>query len=172
MTQAAIDPKADATGMFPEVEAFIDGLTDKNGALIPTLHMAQETYGYLSKEVQLFIARKLQIPAARVYGVATFYSLFSLEKRGEYRINICLGTACFVRGAETVLKEFEKELSIDARQTTDDGLFTLDSIRCVGACGLAPVVMVNDKVYGRVKPEDVKHIVEEHLSKGSGNGGH
>jgi NADH:ubiquinone oxidoreductase subunit E len=169
MTQAAIDPKADAEGMFPEVAAYIDGLADKNGALIPTLHFAQETYGFLSKEVQLFIAHQLQIPAAKVYGVATFYSLFSMEKRGQYRINVCLGTACFVRGAENVLKEFEKELSVQAKHTTEDGMFTLDSIRCVGACGLAPVVMVNEKVYGRVKPSDVKHIVEEHLS---GIGGH
>lgn len=168
MTQT-IDPRAEAAGSFPEVAAYIDGLADINGALIPTLHFAQETYGYLSKEVQLYIARRLQIPAARVYGVATFYSLFSMEKRGQYRINVCMGTACFVRGAENVLHEFEKELSIDAKQTTKDGVFTLDSIRCVGACGLAPVVMVNDKVYGRVKPSDVKHIVEEHLGGIGGN---
>jgi NADH-quinone oxidoreductase E subunit len=164
MAQTAIDPKAETAGNFPEVEAYIDGLADKNGALIPTLHFAQETYGYLSKEAQLFISQKLGIPAAKVYGVATFYSLFSMEKRGQYRINVCLGTACFVRGSENVLKEFEKELSIQAKQTTKDGMFTLDSIRCVGACGLAPVVMVNDKVYGRVKPSDVKRIVEEQLS--------
>jgi len=154
-------PKTD--GLFPELESYINGLADINGALIPTLHMAQETYGYLSKDVQLFIARKLQIPAARVYGVATFYSLFSMEKRGLRRINVCLGTACFVRGSENVLKEFQKELDVEAGHTTADGMFTLDSIRCVGACGLAPVVMIGEKAYGRVKPSDVKHIVEENL---------
>ena len=159
MAHTGIDAKA-AAGMFPEIEAYIDGLADKNGALIPALHKAQETYGYLSKEIQLYIAQKLNIPAARVYGVATFYSLFSMEKRGQYRVNVCLGTACFVRGAETVLNEFKKELSVEAKGTTDDSMFTLDSIRCVGACGLAPVVMVNDKIYSRVKPEDVRQIVE------------
>ena len=161
MSQTAIDPKADAVGAFPEVEAFINNLADKNGALIPSLHMAQETYGYLSKDVQLFIARKLQIPAAKVYGVATFYSLFSMEKRGKHRINVCMGTACFVKGADDVLKEFTKELNVDVRQTTEDSMFTPDSVRCVGACGLAVVVMVNDKVFGRVQPADVKGIINE-----------
>ena len=150
---------------FYEVGEFLDGLADKSGALIPALHKAQETYGYLSKEVQLYIAHKLQIPAAKVYGVATFYSLFSLEKRGQYRINVCLGTACYVRNADVVLKKFAEELDIDVKSTTDDGLFTVDSVRCVGACGLAPVVMVNDKVYGRVGTSDVKGIVEEYLKK-------
>lgn len=167
MSQTVIDPKADANGAFPEVEAFIDGLADKNGALIPSLHMAQETYGFLSKEVQLFIARKLQIPAAKVYGVATFYSLFSMEKRGKFRVNVCMGTACFVLNGEAVLDEFCKELGIKAKETTEDGLFTVDSVRCVGACGLAPLVMINDKVYGRIKPKDVKGIVEEYISIGS-----
>jgi NADH-quinone oxidoreductase E subunit len=155
----------EALGTFPEVDSFLDGLPDKNGALIPTLHMAQETYGYLSKEVQLYIAHKLQIPAAKVYGVATFYSLFSMEKRGKFRINVCMGTACYVRGAEAVLAEFKKELGVEYGQVTKDGLFTLDSVRCVGACGLAPVVMVNDKVYGRMKPDGVKAIIEEYLHK-------
>ena len=152
---------------FPEVDAFLDSLPDKNGALIPTLHKAQEAYGYLPKEVQLYIAQKLEIPAAKVYGVATFYSLFSMEKRGQFRINICMGTACYVRSAEAVLKGFIKELNTDVKSITDDGLFTVDGVRCVGACGLAPVVMVNEKVYGRVAPADVKGIVEEYLKAGS-----
>ena len=152
---------------FPEVDAFLDSLTDKNGALIPTLHKAQETYGFLSKEVQLYVAQKLQIPAAKVYGVATFYSLFSMEKRGQYRINVCMGTPCYVRNAEAVLKEFSKELNVDLKKTTEDGLFTVDGVRCVGACGLAPVVMVNDKVFGRVGIPNVKEIVEEYLAIGS-----
>ena len=168
MSQTAINAdkkgkKKAAAESFPEVEKYIDGLADISGALIPALHLAQETYGYLSKEVQLFIAQKLQIPAARVYGVATFYSLFSMEKRGKYRINVCMGTACYVRNAENLIKEFEKELSITSKQTTEDGMFTLDSVRCVGACGLAPVVMVNEKVYGRVKESEIKQIVEEQL---------
>ena len=154
---------------FPEVDEFLKNLKDKSGALIPTLHRAQESYGFLSKEVQLYIAQKLQIPAAKVYGVATFYSLFSMEKRGQYRINVCMGTACYVRNAEAVLKEFANELKVDIKATTEDGLFTVDGVRCVGACGLAPVVMVNDKVYGRVGTADVKGIVEEYLAVGSVN---
>lgn len=153
------------TEQFPELAAFIDGLPDKDGALIPALHQAQETYGYLSREAQLFIARKLGIPAAKVYGVSTFYSLFSMERRGTYKINVCMGTACFVRGAETILRAFEQELAIETKKTTADGFFTLDSIRCVGACGLAPVVMVNDRVYGRVSPDDVRGIVENHFAE-------
>jgi len=152
---------------FPEVDEFLNGLTDKNGALIPALHKAQEAYGFLSKEVQQYIAHKLQIPAAKVYGVATFYSLFSMERRGQYRINVCMGTACYVRSAEAVMKEFAKELNIEVKETTEDFMFTVDGVRCVGACGLAPVVMVNDKVYGRVGTADVKGIVEEYLALGS-----
>ena len=152
---------------FPEVDAFLDSLPDKNGALIPTLHKAQEAYGYLPKEVQLYIAQKLKIPAAKVYGVATFYSLFSMEKRGKYRINVCMGTACYVRNAEALLKEFANELNTEVKATTEDGLFTVDGVRCVGACGLAPVVMINEKTYGRIGPADVKGIVEEYLEVGS-----
>ncbi|MCL1988934.1 MAG: NAD(P)H-dependent oxidoreductase subunit E [Firmicutes bacterium] len=155
---------SDSITNFTEIDTFIDGLPDKNGALIPALHKAQEAYGYLPKEVQLHIAKRLQIPAAKVYGVATFYSLFSLEKKGKYRINVCMGTACYVRSAEVVLKEFAKELKVDIKATTDDGLFTVDGVRCVGACGLAPVVMVNDKVFGRVATADVRGIVEEYLA--------
>ena len=154
---------------FPEVDEFLKSLPDKNGALIPTLQKAQETYGYLPKEVQLHIAQQLKIPASKVYGVATFYSLFSLEKRGQYRINVCMGTPCYVRSAEAVLKEFSNELKTEIKATTEDGLFTVDGVRCVGACGLAPVVMVNEKVYGRVSPADVKGIVEEYLEIGSVN---
>ncbi|MDR2648463.1 MAG: NAD(P)H-dependent oxidoreductase subunit E [Clostridiales bacterium] len=156
---------------YPELDAFYDSLSDKNGALIPMLHRAQGEYGYLSQDVQLYVAHKLGVPASKVYGVATFYSLFNLERKGQYKINVCLGTACYVRGSEAVLEAFEKELNIKRSETTSDGLFTLASIRCVGACGLAPVVMVGEKVYGRVTPDDVKGIVDEYLGKaGEGNG--
>ncbi|MDR1541859.1 MAG: NAD(P)H-dependent oxidoreductase subunit E [Clostridiales bacterium] len=157
---------AEQRASYPEIDKFYDSLPDKNGALIPVLHKAQEAYGFLSQDVQLYVAHKLGIPASKVYGVATFYSLFNLEKKGSYRVNVCLGTACFVRGSENILNEFEKELGVERSATTKDGLFTIGSIRCVGACGLAPVVMVNDKVYGRVAPEDVKGIVDEYLGKG------
>ncbi len=166
MVQSAIPQPAETEDLYPEVAKYIDGLANKDGALIPVLHFAQETYGYLPKEVQLFISRKLGVPAAKVYGVATFYSLFSMEKRGRYRINVCLGTACYVRGSEAVLAEFENELKIKAKETTEDAMFTLDSVRCVGACGLSPVVMVNEKVYGRVSTNDVRSIVEHYLAEG------
>ena len=156
-------PAVETLTSFPEVDAFIDSLADKKGALIPALHKAQEVYDYLPKEVQLHIAQKLQIPVAKVYGVATFYSLFSLEKRGKYRINVCMGTACYVRSAEAVLKEFANELNIEVKETTEDGMFTVDSVRCVGACGLAPVVMINDDIFGNVGTADVKGIVKEYL---------
>ncbi|MDR3240524.1 MAG: NAD(P)H-dependent oxidoreductase subunit E [Clostridiales bacterium] len=159
------EPAEPAEG-YPEIDALFDSLPNKNGALIPLLHKAQEVYGYLSQEIQVYVAQKLNIPAAKVFGVATFYSLFNLEKKGQFKINVCLGTACYVRGAETILAAFEKELGIDQTETTKDGMFTLDSIRCVGACGLAPVVMIDDKVYGRVTPGDVKTIVDEHLGQG------
>jgi len=152
-------------GNYPDLDKFYDSLPEKDGALIPMLHKAQENYGYLSHDVQLYVAHKLGVPASKVFGVATFYSLFNLERKGKYRINVCLGTACYVRGAQTILEAFEKELKIKRTETTGDGLFTLDSIRCVGACGLAPVVMVNDKVYGRVTPDDIKSIVDEYLGK-------
>ena len=130
------------------------------------MHHAQELYGYLPAELQLHIARKLSIPAAQVYGVVSFYSFFNMTPKGLHRISICMGTACFVRGSEAVLRAFENELGIKPGETTEDGLFSIDSLRCVGACGLAPVVMVDSKVYGRVTTTDVRGIIEEYMAKG------
>lgn len=145
-----------------KLEDYLDGLKDKEGVLINVLHEAQDIFGYLSKDVQLFIARKLDIPAAKVFGVVTFYSYFTMEERGKHLINVCMGTACFVKGAEKILNEFKKKLKIKDGNISEDGLFTLDTLRCVGACGLAPVVMVDGKVYGRVKVEDVEKILKEY----------
>jgi len=147
---------------YRELESFINNLSDKNGALIEVLHKAQGIFGYLPKEVQLFVAQNLDLPASKVFGVVSFYSYFTTEPRGEYVINVCMGTACFVRGSGNVLAEFEKELNIKNGETTADGKFTIGSLRCVGACGLAPVVMVNDKVYGNVTVEDVKGILADY----------
>lgn len=148
--------------MFEELEDFINSLPSKDGALIEVLHRAQNIFGYLPKEVQTFVADKLNLPISKVYGVVTFYSFFTTEPRGKNVINVCMGTACFVRGAGDVLKEFEKELGIKSGQTTEDMNFTLGSLRCVGACGLAPVLTVNDKVYGHCNPEQVKSILAEY----------
>ena len=133
------------------------------GELINILHSAQELLGYLPQVVQQVIAADLHIPVSRVYGVVTFYSFFTMEPKGKHPISVCLGTACYVRGAEKVLEEIQKELEIKVGETTPDGLFSLDTLRCVGACGLAPVVTIGGKVYGRVTPEKVRDILQEYF---------
>jgi NADH-quinone oxidoreductase subunit E/NADP-reducing hydrogenase subunit HndA len=133
--------------------------------LINILHKSQETFGFLPEDVQKVIAKQLRIPVSRVYGVVTFYSFFTMIPKGKYPISICMGTACYVRGAEKVLDEFERLLGIKVGGITPDGLFSLNSLRCVGACGLAPVVMVNDRVYGRLSPDKVKGILAEYYAK-------
>lgn len=148
-----------------QLENYIDNLEEKEGALINILHEAQDIFGYLPQDVQLFISRKLNITAAKVFGVVTFYSFFTMEPRGKHTINVCMGTACFVKGADKILHEFKTLLNIKEGNSTEDGLFTIDTLRCVGACGLAPVVMVDGKVYGRVKVEDVKKIISECTSE-------
>ncbi len=147
---------------FHELEEFIDSLPDKKGALIEVLHKAQHIFGYLPEEVQIFVAEKLNVPTSKVFGVVSFYSYFTTTPRGEYVVNVCMGTACFVRGAANVLAEFEKQLNVKVGQTTPDSKFTVEVLRCVGACGLAPVVTINDRVYGHVTPSDVKKILTEY----------
>lgn len=148
--------------LFEELDAFIDSLPTKKGALIQVLHHAQGLFGYLPKEVQLHIAKKLDISPAKVYGVVSFYSYFTTEQKGEYKISVCLGTVCFVKGADKILAEFEKQLGIKSGETTSDLMFSLEGLRCVGACGLAPVVVVNGKVYGQVTVDQVKDIISEY----------
>ena len=130
--------------------------------LINVLHKCQEHFGYLPAEVQEVVSNELVVPVAKIYGVVTFYSFFTMTPKGKHPISICMGTACYVRGAEKVLEEFKKELGLQVGQTTPDGKFSLSSLRCVGACGLAPVVMVGDKTYGRVAPDDVRNIIKEY----------
>lgn len=130
------------------------------GELINVLHQTQQAFGYLPAEVQEVIAHSLNISAAHVYGVVTFYSYFTMVPKGRFPISICTGTACYVRGAEKVLEEFKRQLKLNVGETTEDGKFSLSCLRCVGACGLAPVVLVGEKVYGRVSPDGVKAILE------------
>ncbi len=130
--------------------------------LINVLHGCQEHFGYLPAEVQEVISDHLNVPVAKVYGVVTFYSFFTMTPKGKHPISICMGTACYVRGGEKVLEEFKKELGIKVGESTKDNKFSLSSLRCVGACGLAPVVLVGDKTYGRVAPDDVKGILKEY----------
>ena len=147
---------------FTELETFISGIQDKNGALISVLHKAQEIFGYLPQEVQTFVAEQLGISVAKVYGVVSFYSFFTMTPKGKHPVSVCLGTACYVRGAGKVLEDLEKHLGIKAGETTADGLFSIDALRCVGACGLAPVVLVGEDVYGRDEAKDVKTIIKKY----------
>jgi len=132
------------------------------GELINVLHQVQHEFGYLPAEVQELIARELNVSVAKIYGVVTFYSFFTMKPQGEFPISVCMGTACYVRGGEQVLDELKRQLKIEVGETTADGKFSISALRCVGACGLAPVVMVGEKVHGRVAPAQVKGILAEY----------
>ncbi|MFY9177528.1 MAG: NADH-quinone oxidoreductase subunit NuoE [Caldicoprobacterales bacterium] len=147
---------------FEELQKEIDQWKGKEGPLMPVLHKAQEIFGCLSLDVQKYISKELDIPVSDIYGVATFYSQFTLKPKGKYKIGVCMGTACYVKGSQAILNELAKELDMKVGDTTDDGLFTLEATRCLGACGLAPIIMINDDVYGRLKPEDIKEIVAKY----------
>ncbi|MFO7612096.1 MAG: NAD(P)H-dependent oxidoreductase subunit E [Clostridia bacterium] len=146
---------------FKELDAFIDGLEEDEGNLIVVLHKAQNLFGYLPREVQLHVSRKLKLSAAKVNGVVTFYSYFTEEPKGQHVISVCMGTACFVRGASDILASVQEKLGIKCGETTKDGKFTIDSLRCVGACGLAPVVIADGRVHGRVEIDDLDKILVE-----------
>lgn len=130
------------------------------GELINILHETQNTLGYLSREVQELVAKNLGIPVSRVNGVVTFYAFFTEKPKGKHPVSVCLGTACYVRGSDKVLEEVKNVLGIEVGQTTADGIFSLDCLRCVGACGLAPVLTIGGKVYGNVDPKNVRKILE------------
>jgi NADH-quinone oxidoreductase subunit E/NADP-reducing hydrogenase subunit HndA len=135
---------------------------DIPGATMPIMQAAQDIYGYLPEEVQIIIAEELDIPLSEVYGVASFYAQFVLNPKGKYKISVCLGTACYVKGSADVLTAIENKLKIQPGGLTPDGKFSLDACRCVGACGLAPVMMINDDVYGRLTPGQVGPILDKY----------
>ena len=135
---------------------------ESKGALIPVLHEAQEIYGYLPIEVQTMIAEGLDVPLSKVYGVVTFYAQFSLYPKGKYNIAVCLGTACYVKGSGDIIDKFKQILGIDVGECTPDGKFSLEATRCIGACGLAPVLTVNEDVYGRLTVDDVDDILAKY----------
>ena len=141
---------------------FIAENKDVQGPLMPIMQEAQGLFGYLPFEAQTLIADSLGIPVSDVYGVATFYAQFSLQPKGEHVISVCTGTACYVKGAQAVLDEVEKLLGIKAGETTADGKFTIQDTRCLGCCGLAPVMTINGDVYGRLVPADIKGILEKY----------
>lgn len=145
-----------------ELKRVIAGLKGTNGALMPVMQQAQEIYGYLPREVQTIISDEMGIPLEKIYGVATFYSQFALQPKGKYQISVCLGTACYVKGSGDIFNKLEELLGISNGECTADGKFSLDSCRCVGACGLAPVLLVNEDVYGRLVPDDVPGILAKY----------
>ena len=139
----------------------IDKYRETKGALIPVLHDVQDLYGYLPQHAQELMSKELRIPMSEIYGVITFYNNFILEEKGKYQISVCLGTACYVKGSGAIVDKLKEELKIDVGETTEDGEFTLDECRCIGACGLAPVLTINEKVYGRLSKDDIAGIIEE-----------
>ncbi len=135
---------------------------DTRGALIPVLHEAQDIYGYLPLEVQTMIAEGLGVTLAEVYGVVTFYTQFSLNPKGKYAIAVCLGTACYVKGSGDIINKIQESLNLEVGGCTPDGKYSLNATRCIGACGLAPVLTVNDEVYGRLTVDDVPGILAKY----------
>lgn len=152
-------------GTPEQKEQLLQVINDKRnepGALMPILQKAQEIYGYLPIEVQTMIAQEMDVPLEKVYGVTTFYSQFSLNPKGRHQISVCLGTACYVKGSGIILEELQKILGIENGECTPDGKFSLDACRCVGACGLAPVMLVDDDVYGRMNPNEIEKILAKY----------
>ncbi len=141
---------------------FIDGIRSQQGCLMPIMQEAQSIYGYLPLEVQKIIARELGISVEEVYGISTFYSQFALSPKGKYNISVCLGTACYVKGSQALIDRLSQLLGIGPDECTADGKFSLEACRCIGACGLAPVLTVNDDVYGRLVEKDVDDILKKY----------
>ena len=155
-------PFQDTPEQSAKLLAAINELRDQKGCLMPIMQAAQEIYGYLPLEVQSVIAKELGISVEEVYGVSTFYSMFNLSPQGKYKISVCLGTACYVKGSQSVLDKIEEILGIGAGECTDDAKFSIEACRCIGACGLAPVFTVNDDVYGRMTPDQVPAILAKY----------
>ncbi len=147
---------------FEKLHKVIEEHKETKGGLMPVLHEAQHIFGCVSLEVQQEISTGLKIPLSEIYGVVTFYSQFTLEPKGKYTIGVCLGTACYVRGAQPIIDKIEELTGVAVGTTSADGKFTLEATRCIGACGLAPVLTVNEDVYGRLKVEDIAEIIEKY----------
>ena len=149
---------------YDELSAFAAQMKEKPGPLMPVMQKAQDIFGSLPFDVQRFVAEKLDIPMTDVYGVATFYSQFALEPKGKHVIGVCMGTACYVKNAENILNALADDLQTSPGLTTVDNLFTLEATRCLGCCGLAPVMMIDDQVYGRLKSDDIHDILKRYRS--------
>lgn len=156
MSEAAMKEKME------KLEQILMEHKNVKGALMPVLHETQELFGYIPEEAQKRISEVLNIPLAEIYGVATFYSRFTLKPRGKHTISVCLGTACYVKNAQGVLDKLEEVLNVKAGDTTEDLKFTLEATRCLGCCGLAPVMMIDEEVYGKLVPEDIPDILKKY----------
>jgi NADH-quinone oxidoreductase subunit E len=157
MEQKSVDAK--------EISAIAEKWRDKKGSLIMVLHEIQNHYGYVPRNVSLELSKVLGIPLARIYEVITFYNYFKLEPPGKFTIAVCLGTACYLRGAPEIVDEIKSLLNIGEGETTPDGLFHLDVVRCLGCCGLSPVMMINGQIYGKVKRNEVMGILSKYKSE-------
>ena len=148
---------------LPEkVQQFVDEWKQKPGNLIMVLHAVQEHYGYIPREVAMRLAKELDTPLAKIYGVVTFYHFFKTEKPGRNKLSVCMGTACYLKGAQDIVDEVENLLDISVGETTEDEEFTMEAVRCVGCCGLAPVLTVNGEVYGKVHKDKIPDILAKH----------
>lgn len=153
---------AETLEITPALREFVDEWRDKPGNLIMILHKTQQEFGFIPRKIAKDLAKDLDVPLAKIYGVITFYHYFKLEKPGDNIISVCMGTACYLKGGNDLIQEFENILGVGINTTTDDGKFSIEAVRCVGCCGLAPVVTVNDEVYGKVKTDELADIIAKH----------
>lgn len=161
-TPRPVDASSGEEPMRADLREFIFAERKRPGSLIHVLHRVQEEYGYVPRNIAFEVAELLQVPLARVYGVVTFYNFFRVVKPGRHRLAVCLGTACYLKGGQELLRELEELLGVGVDQTTPDGLFSVHAVRCLGCCGLAPVVMVDDQVYGNVRKEDLPALLAKY----------
>ena len=160
-----MEEKCGVQRVTEETKEILEKFPKEKDQLIMILNDVQEKYGYIPKQAQMVISEELSIPMAEIYGVITFYSRFTLEPKGKYNISICLGTACFVKGSQSILDRAKERLKIEPGQVTPDGKFSLDDVRCVGACGLAPVFMINDEVYGNATVKKFDEILDKYMNE-------
>ena len=156
------ETKTEELELTPGLQSFIDEWKDKPGNLIMVLHRTQEEYGYIPRDIAVKLGEILDVPLAKIYGVITFYHFFKLKKPGKHKISVCMGTACYLKGGEDLIKEFENLLDIGVNQTTEDKQFSLEAVRCVGCCGLAPVVTVGKEVYGKLTADKLPEVLAKY----------